>query len=108
MKMRSSWFHQTHGMSTQIVPTAPNSRCLLVDAANKHVYATSLGADLATALPIDPGAPRRRTPRQSAGLTRRRALRELLIRCYCLPESCADYVDQRCQIRCSTASSFFP
>src|SRR5882762_7462129 len=31
--------------TTQIVPDRAKAHCILVDAANKHVYATSLGAD---------------------------------------------------------------
>ena len=41
--------------TTQIVPDRPKSHCILVDAANKNVYATSLGADLVMALRFDPG-----------------------------------------------------
>ena len=40
--------------TTQIVPDRPKSHCILVDAANKNVYATSLGADLVMALRFDP------------------------------------------------------
>jgi len=40
--------------TTQIVPDRPKSHCILVDSANKNVYATSLGADLVMALRFDP------------------------------------------------------
>jgi 6-phosphogluconolactonase len=41
--------------TTQIIPDRPKAHCILVDAANKNVYATSLGADLVMALRFDPG-----------------------------------------------------
>jgi 6-phosphogluconolactonase len=41
--------------TTQIIPDRPKAHCLLVDAANKNVYATSLGADLVMSLKFDPG-----------------------------------------------------
>jgi len=41
--------------TTQNIPDRPKAHCILVDAANKNVYATSLGADLVMALRFDPG-----------------------------------------------------
>ena len=41
--------------ATQIIPDRPKSHCILVDAANKHVYATSLGADTIMQWKFDPG-----------------------------------------------------
>src|SRR5690349_19704438 len=32
--------------ATQIIPDRPKAHCVIVDSANKHVYATSLGADI--------------------------------------------------------------
>jgi len=40
--------------TTQIVPDRPKSHCILVDAANKYVYATSLGADTIMQWKFDP------------------------------------------------------
>jgi 6-phosphogluconolactonase len=40
---------------TQIIPDRPKAHCILVDAANKNVYATSLGADLVMSFKLDPG-----------------------------------------------------
>ena len=40
--------------ATQIIPDRPKSHCILVDAANKHVYATSLGADTIMQWKFDP------------------------------------------------------
>ncbi len=40
---------------TQIIPDRPKAHCILVDAANKNVYATSLGADLVMSFKFDPG-----------------------------------------------------
>jgi 6-phosphogluconolactonase len=40
--------------TTQIVPDRPKSHCILVDAANKYVYATSLGADTVMEWKFDP------------------------------------------------------
>src|SRR5215467_4213356 len=40
--------------TTQIVPDRPKSHCILVDAANKYVYATSLGADTIMEWKFDP------------------------------------------------------
>ena len=39
---------------TQLVPNRPKSHCILVDAANKHCYATSLGADIVMEWKFDP------------------------------------------------------
>ena len=39
--------------TTQIIPDRPKAHCILVDAANKNVYATSLGADLVMSLKFD-------------------------------------------------------
>ncbi|MGH7062757.1 MAG: lactonase family protein, partial [Stellaceae bacterium] len=39
---------------TQIVPNRPKSHCILVDAANKYCYATSLGADIVMEWKFDP------------------------------------------------------
>jgi 6-phosphogluconolactonase len=41
---------------TQIVPNRPKSHCILVDAANKYCYATSLGADIVMEWIFDPAA----------------------------------------------------
>jgi 6-phosphogluconolactonase len=41
--------------TTQIIPERPKAHCILVDASNKNVYATSLGADLVLSLKFDPG-----------------------------------------------------
>jgi len=40
---------------TQIIPDRPKAHCILVDAANKNVYATSLGADLVMSFKFVPG-----------------------------------------------------
>ena len=40
--------------TTQIIPDRAKSHCILVDAANKHVYATSLGADTVMEWKFDP------------------------------------------------------
>jgi 6-phosphogluconolactonase len=40
--------------TTQMVPDRPKSHCILVDAANKYVYATSLGADTIMEWKFDP------------------------------------------------------
>jgi len=40
--------------TTQIVTDRPKSHCILVDAANKYVYATSLGADTIMEWKFDP------------------------------------------------------
>ena len=40
---------------TQIILDRPKAHCILVDAANKNVYATSLGADLVMSFKFDPG-----------------------------------------------------
>jgi 6-phosphogluconolactonase len=42
--------------TTQIIPDRPKAHCILVDAANKNVYATSLGADLVMSFKFDPGS----------------------------------------------------
>ncbi len=39
---------------TQIIPNRPKSHCILVDAANRHCYATSLGADIVMEWNFDP------------------------------------------------------
>jgi 6-phosphogluconolactonase len=39
---------------TQIIANRPKSHCILVDAANKHCYATSLGADIVMEWNFDP------------------------------------------------------
>jgi 6-phosphogluconolactonase len=41
---------------TQVIPDRPKAHCVLVDAANKHVYATSLGADIIMEWKFDPAA----------------------------------------------------
>jgi 6-phosphogluconolactonase len=41
--------------TTQIIADRPKAHCILVDAADKNFYATSLGADLVMALRFDPG-----------------------------------------------------
>ncbi|MFL5268847.1 MAG: lactonase family protein [Stellaceae bacterium] len=43
---------------TQIIPDRPKAHCILVDPANKHVYATSLGADIIMEWKFDPAAGR--------------------------------------------------
>jgi len=40
--------------TTQIIPDRAKAHCILVDAANKHVYATSLGADTVMQWKFDP------------------------------------------------------
>ena len=40
--------------TTQIIPDRAKAHCILVDAANKHVYATSLGADTVMEWKFDP------------------------------------------------------
>jgi len=40
--------------TTHIVPDRPKSHCILVDAANKYCYATSLGADIIMQWKFDP------------------------------------------------------
>jgi 6-phosphogluconolactonase len=40
--------------TTEIVPDRPKSHCILVDAANKYCYATSLGADIIMQWKFDP------------------------------------------------------
>jgi len=40
--------------TTQIIPDKPKSHCILVDATNKHCYATSLGADIIMEWTFDP------------------------------------------------------
>ena len=40
--------------TTQIIADRPKAHCILVDAANKHVYATSLGADTVMEWKFDP------------------------------------------------------
>jgi len=40
--------------TTQIVPDRPKSHCILIDAANKYCYATSLGADMIMQWKFDP------------------------------------------------------
>ncbi|HUC73235.1 MAG TPA: beta-propeller fold lactonase family protein, partial [Stellaceae bacterium] len=40
--------------TTQIVPNRPKSHCILVDAANKYCYATSLGGDIVMEWKFDP------------------------------------------------------
>jgi 6-phosphogluconolactonase len=42
--------------TTQVVPDKPKAHCILVDAANKNVYATSLGADTIMEWKFDAGA----------------------------------------------------
>jgi 6-phosphogluconolactonase len=37
---------RVEGQPTQIIPTKPKAHCILVDAANKYCYATSLGGDI--------------------------------------------------------------
>jgi 6-phosphogluconolactonase len=44
--------------ATQIIPDRPKAHCVLVDSANKHVYATSLGADIIMEWKFDPAAGR--------------------------------------------------
>jgi 6-phosphogluconolactonase len=44
--------------ATQIIPDRPKAHCILVDSANKHVYATSLGADIIMEWKFDPAAGR--------------------------------------------------
>jgi len=44
--------------TTQIIPDRPKAHCILVDAANRHVYATSLGADTIMEWKFDPAAGR--------------------------------------------------
>jgi 6-phosphogluconolactonase len=39
--------------TTQIIPDRPKAHCILVDAANRNVYATSLGADLVMSFKFD-------------------------------------------------------
>jgi 6-phosphogluconolactonase len=41
---------------TQIIANRPKSHCILVDAANKHCYATSLGADIVMEWDFDPAS----------------------------------------------------
>ena len=41
---------------TQIIPDRPKSHCILVDAANRYVYATSLGADTIMEWKFDPAS----------------------------------------------------
>src|ERR1700737_3476634 len=41
--------------TTQLIPDRPKAHCIVVDAANKNVYATSLGADLVMSFKFDPG-----------------------------------------------------
>jgi 6-phosphogluconolactonase len=40
--------------TTEIIPDRPKSHCILVDAANKYCYATSLGADIIMQWKFDP------------------------------------------------------
>src|SRR5207249_6431134 len=40
--------------TTQIIPDRPKAHCILVDAANRNVYATSPGADLVMTFKFDP------------------------------------------------------
>jgi 6-phosphogluconolactonase len=40
--------------TTQIIPNRPKSHCILVDAANKSCYATSLGSDIIMEWKFDP------------------------------------------------------
>jgi 6-phosphogluconolactonase len=40
--------------TTQIIPDRPKSHCILVDAANKYCYATSLGGDIVMEWKFDP------------------------------------------------------
>ena len=42
--------------TTQIVPDRPKSHCILVDAANKYCYATSLGSDIVMEWKFDAAA----------------------------------------------------
>jgi len=42
--------------TTEIIPDRPKSHCILVDAANKYCYATSLGADMIMQWKFDPAA----------------------------------------------------
>jgi 6-phosphogluconolactonase len=44
--------------TTQIIADRPKAHCILVDAVNKHVYATSLGADVIMEWKFDPAAGR--------------------------------------------------
>jgi 6-phosphogluconolactonase len=44
--------------TTQVIPDRPKAHCILVDAVNKHVYATSLGADTIMEWKFDPAAGR--------------------------------------------------
>src|SRR6201987_6064904 len=44
--------------TTQIIPNRPKSHCILVDATNKYVYATSLGADIIMEWKFDTAAGR--------------------------------------------------
>lgn len=41
---------------TQLVPNRPKSHCILVDKANKHCWATSLGADIVMEWIFDPAS----------------------------------------------------
>ena len=45
---------QVQGKTTQIIPDKPKAHCILVDAANKYCYATSLGADIVMEWKFDP------------------------------------------------------
>jgi 6-phosphogluconolactonase len=44
--------------TTQIIPDRPKSHCILVDAANKYCYATSLGSDIVMEWKFDPATGR--------------------------------------------------
>ena len=44
--------------TTQIIADRPKAHCILVDSANKHLYATSLGADIIMEWKFDPAAGR--------------------------------------------------
>jgi 6-phosphogluconolactonase len=37
---------RVQGQTTQVIPTKPKAHCILVDAANRYCYATSLGGDI--------------------------------------------------------------
>ena len=58
---------------TQIIPNRPKSHCILVDAANRHCYATSLGADIVMEWNFDPtsGTLTSQWPRRGTYQTRR-------------------------------------
>jgi 6-phosphogluconolactonase len=45
---------QVEARTTQVIPDKPKAHCILVDAANKYCYATSLGADTIMTWKFDP------------------------------------------------------